>query len=419
MSLFSKCPDAQARIELLFDRNLISKTTKDYLQQNPKLSPELAENFIENAIGYFGVPIGIADHFVINGKAYTIPMAVEETSVIAACSKTAKWIKQHGTLTTKTIGNTIIGQIQIPIIENAQQLQKLIDSERETLITHLNRSVAKNMHQRGGGVKDISLRCIDHAAYPKKQMGVIHIYVDVQDAMGANIVNQIVEAGKKYLKKLSEEEFNICILSNLNPQTLVQAEIRLKNIPLKIMQAIESCSHFAESDPYRAATHNKGIMNGIDATLIATGNDWRAVEAGLHAYAGRDIGYKPLSIWCIEDSELVGRFEGPINVGIVGGVTNLHPMAKIALEILNPSSAKELSEIIAAVGLVQNLGAMRALSSTGITQGHMRLHIDNILLQFDISTPQKIKVRKHLEAILKEKNVISVQDAVEYLKANC
>ena len=418
MNNLSNCASYIERLEFLYKEGMLSEAAKKYLSSNPVLSPELAENFIENAIGYFGIPLGIADHFVINKKPYIIPMAIEETSVIAAVSKTAKWIKRHGSIKTNTIGNTLIGQIQIPIVESSKKLKALLDSKSPELISHLNNTVATRMFSRGGGVKSISLRLIDHAIYPKKKMGILHIHVDVQDAMGANIVNQICEAAKKELEKLSTEAFNISILSNLNPQTLVQAEITLKNIPHKIGHAIEACSHFAESDPYRAATHNKGILNGIDAVLIATGNDWRAVDAGLHAYAGYQNGYKPLSFWRYENDMLTGKFEGPINVGIIGGVTNLHPMAKIAIEMLNPDSAKELSEIIAAVGLAQNLGAMRALSTVGITQGHMRLHIDNIIMQFTLDHAQKIKLRTYLEAVLKEKNVISKQNAVEYLERN-
>ena len=373
----------------------------------------LADRLVENVIGCFPLPLGVATNFHIDGNDYLIPMAVEETSIIAAASKTAKWVRESGSITTAIKGQCIIGQVQIPTVQNIEILRKSLEKHKNSLIDELNQGIANRLFQRGGGVQDLILREISqHHSLP---MAVIHVLLNPCDAMGANITSQICESLKPRIEALTHERVGLCILSNLTDTKLTQVKLIIRNIDRELGRSIEQASLFASADPYRAATHNKGVLNGIDAVLIATGNDWRAVEAGVHAYASRHGQYQPVTRWHMEDQDLHGFFEAPIIVGTVGGVTRVHPTAQLCLKLLDVKSAEALSRVVAAVGLVQNLGALRALSQEGICQGHMKLHVDNLLLAAGALESQLPAARKALQAVLQREKKISLADAERVL----
>ncbi len=378
------------------------------------LDPSLAETFIENVIGSFQIPLGVATNFVIDGRPRVIPMAVEETSIVAAASKTAKWIKDQGEIQTRVVGKHIIGQIQVAQLKNPAVFRGLILSHKNELMESANRDVAFGLVARGGGVNDLDVRILDRP--DGRQMGVVHVLLDPRDAMGANIVNQVCEYLKAPIEEMTEETVTMCILSNLVDTKLTRAEVVLRNLEPDLMDRLQEASIFGELDSYRAATNNKGVLNGIDPILIATGNDWRAVEAGVHAYAARSGSYKSITCWRRVGKELHGFLEAPLVVGIVGGVTQLHPTARLCLKMLEVESAEDLSRICAAVGLVQNLGALRALSTVGIIEGHMKLHIRNLTLGAGASEQEVPYVQRRLEEILAFKKRISLSQAVEVLK---
>ena len=369
-----------------------------YLQNGGLQDCHLADQLIENVIGHFQLPLGVATHFCIDGQSHVIPMAVEETSIIAALSKTAKWIKQQGSITTQVTGRGILGQIQLANVTDYARFEQLINQHRLDFITDVNQTVAASMVKRGGGVLDLNVR--RQIRDDGKDMAIIHLTLDSCDAMGANIMNQVLEYLKPSIEGLTGEQVTMCILSNLNDQTLTHAHIELHDVAASLGQRIEEASLFAEQDPYRAATHNKGVMNGIDPVVIATGNDWRAVEAGVHAYAARTGRYQAITRWRYTDQRLIGTFTAPIIVGTVGGVTALHPTAQLCLNMLKVDSARHLSRVIGAVGLVQNLGALVALCTDGIIQGHMKLHVNNLLLVAGASAQEmpalKQQLRQHL-----------------------
>lgn len=400
---FSKL-NQEKRFALLKSLSILSDAECDYLTSGGLKDFTLAENFIENVIGYFQLPMGVAPHFHIDGKDYVIPMAVEETSIIAALSKTAKWITKSGSISTAMKGQTSIGQLQIYPVKNAGKLRESLSQHKDELISFANKTTARGLVNRGGGVKDVQLRFVD-------DMAVIHLYVDCCDAMGANIINQILEGLKNPVEEITEETVAMCILSNLNDSKLATATVTLENIEPELGQKIEQASRFAECDPYRAATHNKGVMNGIDPILIVTGNDWRAVEAGVHAYAAQSGQYRAITTWRYHDNQLIGHFEAPIAVGTVGGVTRLHPTASLCLKILGVHHADELARVCAAVGLVQNLGALKALTTDGIIKGHMKLHIDNLVLASGAKEHESIPLKQKLEDLLTTQRHVSLSHA--------
>lgn len=376
--------------------------------QHPNSS--LAEHWIENPIGYYSLPLGIADHFVIDGRARRIPMAVEETSIIAAVSAAAKWVNQYGQLTTRTQGDLAVGQIHFPHVLDGEHAKLVIHERRNELLDLANLSVP-GLVRRGGGFREIEVRRIPPSL-------VVHLYADTCDAMGANLINQACESVAPSLESWIGEKSGLKILSNLTDRKRVEATIELSGIDSELAKRIEDASLAAERDPYRAATHNKGIMNGIDAVLIATGNDWRAAEAGAHAYAARGGSYGPLSTWrSPRCGVLRGTLSLPLSVGIVGGVTRTHPAASACLKILQVENAPELARIVAAVGLVQNLAALRALSSEGIVRGHMRLHAANLALGTNATEAERPLLIAQLRERLDLKNRISLQDAQEILGA--
>ena len=275
------------------------------------------------------------------------------------------------------------------------------------------------MVRRGGGVTDITARIIPRnleRSNDNDSMVVFHVLMDPCDAMGANVINQVCEALKPRIEELTQDTVSMCILSNLVDTKLTEAKVIIRDIDPEVGRGIEEASLFAQLDPYRAATNNKGVMNGVDAVLVATGNDWRAVEAGVHAYAAQSGRYKSITKWEMVGKDLIGTFVAPIVVGTVGGVTQLHPAAKLALKILKIKDAEELSQIAACVGLVQNLGALKALSSVGIVQGHMRLHAGNLALQAGANSKELPQVQIILQKLLDSQKKITVQDAKDVLE---
>lgn len=410
---FSKL-SKEERFERL--RRIGALTDEDvaFLSAGGLKSTELAEKFIENVIGYFQLPFGVATNFVIDGQACIIPMAVEETSIIAAASKTAKWVKEHGVIRTETVGSEIIGQIQIAQVKDFIKLKSVIASEGKRLVNEANEAVASGLVRRGGGVTRIKVR--DILRPDGGLMAVVHVYADPCDAMGANIMNQVCEFLKGPIQDLTGETVTMCILSNLVDSRLTRARIEMTGLDLELREKIAEASLFAQLDPYRAATNNKGVLNGIDPILIATGNDWRAVEAGVHAFAAKSGHYGSITKWWVEGARLIGELTAPIVVGIVGGVTTLHPAARMSLRLMDVDSAEELSRICAAVGLVQNLGALRALTTVGIIEGHMKLHIRNLTLGAGATEAETPIVQSRLEQILALHKRISLQNAIEVLK---
>ncbi|MCS6770050.1 MAG: hydroxymethylglutaryl-CoA reductase, degradative [Candidatus Caldarchaeum sp.] len=337
-----------------------------------------ASRMIENVVGLFPLPLGIAANFLINGVDYLVPMAIEEPSVVAAASNAAKMARDGGGVHSFQGQQLMMGQVQLVNVPNPYAAKMEILRSKDEIISAANERdpVLVNL---GGGAKDVEVRVVQTELGP---MVIVHLVVDVKDAMGANAVNTMCEAVAPMLARISGGSFRLRIISNLADKRLVRAYAL---VPAKsvggeeVARGIVEAYHFAKADPYRAATHNKGIMNGIDAVAIATGNDWRALEAGAHAYASRTGRYEPLTVWeQMPNGDLHGSIEVPLAVGIVGGATRTNPVAKLSLKILGVKTARELAEVMAAVGLVQNLAALRALAAEGIQAGHMSLHAKNI-----------------------------------------
>jgi hydroxymethylglutaryl-CoA reductase len=410
---FSKLSQAE-RYDRLVAVGALSEQEAQHLRSGGLKDTHLAEKFIENVIGYFQIPLGVATNFRIDGRDVVIPLAVEETSIVAAASKTAKWVREVGEITTESVGDLIIGQIQIAKVKDIVNFEKKMRDAKSDLLNLANRDVAHGLVARGGGVEDIQIRKIDRG--DGTSMAVVHVLANPCDAMGANIINQVCEYLKGPIESLTGESVTMCILSNLVDTKLTRAKVEIHDIEEDLAKRIEEASLFANLDPYRAATNNKGVMNGIDPILIATGNDWRAVEAGVHAYAARTGQYRSITTWKYTNGRLIGILEAPIVVGTVGGVTKLHPTAQLALSMLGIGSAVELSRICAAVGLVQNLGALKALTTVGIIEGHMKLHIRNLTLGAGASEREVPLVQKRLEEILMMTKRISLQNAVEVLR---
>ncbi len=376
---------------------------------------ELADTLVENAVGYFQLPFSMAPGITINSKRYPlIPLVIEETSVVAGLCKNILFINSHGTISASQYGGGFIGQIHFPDIKNQKSFERNILACKDHLISKANQNPCKSMLERGGGVKDITVRLISRT--DGKTMGVIHVLVDTKDAMGANIINQTCEYLKPIVEVESGEKSLLCILSNYNTEKITKVEITLEGIDETLAKRIEEASLIAQFDPYRAVTHNKGIMNGMDAICLATGNDWRALEAGMHGFAARNGQYQGLSNWIANGKQLKGTLEGPINVGIVGGVTNIHPQAALALRCLKVESSTELAYVIGTIGLIQNFAALRALVTDGIAKGHMRLHLKNLLKQTDATAPEQEKALKLLEKIFDTKHYVSANDARNVLK---
>lgn len=346
----------------------------------------LANGMIENVIGTFELPLGIATNFTVNGKDYLVPMAVEEPSVVAAASYMARLARIGGGFLTSSTGPVMRAQIQVLNVTDPHGARARILRERDTIIAAAN-AKDKVLISLGGGCRDIEVHVFDET--PVGPMLAAHLIVDVRDAMGANTVNTMAETVAPLIEKIAGGVVRLRILSNFADLRLARAMVRLSPDVLKTEEydgeriargIVEACA-FAIVDPYRAATHNKGIMNGIDPVVVATGNDWRAIEAGAHAWAARSGRYTSLTKWEIDNSgHLVGTLELPMALGLVGGATKTHPAAQAALRILGVTSAQELAEVTTAVGLAQNMAALRALATEGIQRGHMALHARNIAI---------------------------------------
>ncbi|HDD42866.1 MAG TPA: hydroxymethylglutaryl-CoA reductase, degradative [Nitrososphaeria archaeon] len=356
----------------------LTQEEQDLLRRFGALDERIANRMIENVIGAFQLPLGIAVNFLINGKDYMIPMVIEEPSVVAAASNAARMTRAGGGVYTQSTESLMIGQIQLVGVKDPYGARLEVLRNRDEILELAN-ECDPVLVKLGGGAKDLEARVIDSRLGP---MLIVHLIVDVKDAMGANAVNTMAEAVAPKLASITGGRFRLRIISNLADRRLVRAWTRIPPEAVggrEVAEGIVEAWAFADADPYRAATHNKGIMNGVDAVVIATGNDWRAVEAGAHAYACRLGRYKPLSTWELDEKgNLVGTLEMPLAVGTIGGATRTNPLARISLKILGVKSARELAEIIGAVGLVQNLAALRALAAEGIQAGHMSLHAKNI-----------------------------------------
>lgn len=356
------------------------------LAQPGALGLDRADGMIENVIGAFELPLGVAGNFQVNGRDVLVPMAVEEPSVVAAASYMAKLARECGGFETSSTRPLMRAQVQVLGLTDPHGARLALLRERERILTLAN-SRDKVLIELGGGCQDIDVHVF--ADTPRGPMIVLHLIVDVRDAMGANTVNTMAEAVAPLVEEITGGSVRLRILSNLADLRLARARVRLTPQVLDtkersgadIIEGVLDAYTFAAVDPYRAATHNKGIMNGIDPVIVATGNDWRAVEAGAHAYAARSGRYTSLTTWEKDSSgALVGTIEMPMPVGLVGGATKTHPLARLALKIMDVRSAQELGEVAVAVGLAQNLGALRALATEGIQRGHMALHARNIAL---------------------------------------
>ena len=337
-----------------------------------------AQRMIENVIGMFPIPLGIATNFLVNGKDYLVPMAIEEPSVVAAASNAAKMARPTGGFTATSTDPVMISQIQLVRCPSPKEAEKAILSARKEILEKANQQ-DPTLVSMGGGAKELRVRILPSLV---GTLVIAELLVDCRDAMGANVVNTMAEAVAPMLEKLSKGEARLRIISNLADKRIARATTTVSREALggeEVVNGIVEAYAFAAADPYRCATHNKGVMNGITAVCLATGNDTRAIEAGAHAYAARSGHYSPLTTWKKDGKgNLVGSIEVPAAVGIIGGVTAVHPMAKLSLKVLGVKTARELGEVIASVGLAQNMAALRALAAEGIQKGHMSLHARNI-----------------------------------------
>jgi hydroxymethylglutaryl-CoA reductase len=350
------------------------------LQTTGSLKLELADRMIENVVGVFPLPLGIAVNFLINEKDYLIPMAIEEPSIVAAASYAAKMARSNGGFFTGSTEPIMIGQIQVMGVKDPYRAKMAILASKKDLLEKAN-DQDPLLVSVGGGAKDLEVKVIETKS---GAMVITELHVDCRDAMGANAVNTMAEAVAPMIERITHGKVYLRIISNLAVKRLVRAWVIIAKEAVggkEIVEGIVEASNFAAADPYRGTTHNKGILNGIIGVVIATCNDHRAIEAGAHAYASRSGRYVPLAVWeKNEEGDLVGSIEMPMAVGIIGGATRVHPVARLALKILNVKSANEFGEVLAAVGLAQNLGALRALVDEGIQRGHMSLHAQNIAI---------------------------------------
>ena len=389
-SKFSKLEKIDWLCDNFFEKSIVAKETLQQYWNNNRVLQDLHDDFIENTLSNYYMPFGVAPNFVINGKDYTIPMVVEESSVVAAAAMVAKFWSSRGGFNTKIISTTKVGQVHFMYKGDAAGLQFYFDKIKAQLL-RATEPITKNMRKRGGGILDLELRnkTTELADYYQ-----IHVTFDTKDSMGANFINSCLETIASEFER-PDIEIVMSILSNYVPECLVRAEVscpvddlykeNTTHYAQKFVQAI----NIANVSPHRAVTHNKGIMNGIDAVVLATGNDFRAIESGVHAFAARDGQYRSLSHAEIKDGIFRFWMDIPLALGTVGGLTKLHPLAKLSLHMLQNPSAEELMQITAAAGLAQNFAALRALTTTGIQKGHMKLHLNNIIKQLETSKEER------------------------------
>lgn len=366
------------RLEIVSDFADLSEEERNLLENTGSLSLDLADRMIENVVGVMPLPLGIAVNFLINKRDYMIPMAIEEPSVVAAASYAGKMVRKGGGFHTSSTSPIMIGQIQAVGIKDPYAAKMRVLQAKEKILQKAN-SQDPVLVSVGGGAKSLDAKVIHTARGP---MLITELHVDCRDAMGANAVNTMAEAVAPIIERVTGGRVYLRIISNLATKRLARAWCKVPKEAVggeEVVDGIVDAYAFAATDPYRASTHNKGVLNGITAVVTATCNDHRAIEAGAHAYAARNGRYIPLSTWEKNgDGDLVGSIELPMAVGIIGGAVQSHPIAKIALKILGVEKAREFAEVLAAVGLAQNLGALRALANEGIQQGHMSLHARNI-----------------------------------------
>jgi hydroxymethylglutaryl-CoA reductase len=378
---FYKLP-MEERLEVLARQCRLTPAEVAIMRAEGALPRDIANRMIENAVATIELPLGIGLNFVINGRDYLVPMAIEEPSVVAAISFAAKLVREAGGFEAEADPSLMVGQVQVARYGDLQRARAALSGAREQILALAN-SFDPQLVRLGGGARDIEVRVLPAPEGPQGEpLLVLHLVVDVRDAMGANTINTMAEGVAPLVEQLTGGKVYLRILSNLCDRRLARASCR---VPVEAMadfgmsgaavcEGIVQASRFACADPYRAATHNKGVMNGIDALAIATGNDWRAIEAGVHAWACRNGRYQPLSSWSVEAGHLTGRIEVPLAVGIVGGPIRVHPTVQLAHKLLGVTCGPELATVMAAVGLAQNLAAIRALGSVGIQKGHMALH---------------------------------------------
>jgi len=374
------------RAETVADWAGLDAKTRAALNGTGGLTPEQADHMVENVVGVFGLPIGIAVNFLVNGQERLVPMVIEEPSVVAGASFMAKLVREGGGFRAHTTDPLMIGQMQI-IGSPDLPAARLALLEQKAHILDLANQIDPVLIKAGGGARDLEVRIIDDS--PIGPFLVAHLIYDTRDAMGANAVNTACETLAPTVEQITGGRVHLRILSNLADRRLARAACTIPTTALafgdfsgeRVRDGIIEAYAFAAADPYRAATHNKGIMNGVDAVVIATGNDWRAIEAGAHSFAARNGRYTSLSTWGKDkDGNLVGTLEMPMAVGIVGGATRVHPTAQAALKVMGITTARELAEIIVCVGLAQNLAAIRALATEGIQRGHMGLHARQVAI---------------------------------------
>ena len=429
ISGFSKRSKSE-KIEWLLDTYFSDKESaralvKQYWNSDEKLQ-KLHDEFIENTITNYYLPLGVAPNFLINDQLHAIPMAIEESSVVAAASKAAKFWMDRGGFKSEVVSTEKIGQVHFMFDGNFEDLNTFFETVKPKLIASTS-EITKNMERRGGGILDIELK---DKSEDLKNYFQLHATFETLDAMGANFINSCLEQFAKTFKSEAENslkghvEIVMSILSNYVPNCLVRAEVscliselKSKDIsdPNLFAEKFKQAINIAEIEPYRAVTHNKGAMNGIDAVVLATGNDFRAIEAGVHAYASKNGSYSSLTHCSIDNGIFKFWIEIPLALGTVGGLTSLHPLVKFSLEMLQNPTAKELMQIVAVAGLAQNFGAVKSLTTTGIQEGHMKMHLLNILNQFEATEEEKTRLVEYFKT-----NVVThsaVVEAIENLRA--
>ena len=407
----------QERLELLKAQALLSPERQESLEQDEQISVTVADQLSENVVGTFSLPYSLVPEVLVNGQEYTVPYVTEEPSVVAAASYASKIIKRAGGFTAQVHERQMIGQVALYQVDDPDLAQeKIVDKKAELL--ELANQAYPSIVKRGGGARDLHVEQIKG----ETDFLVVYLHVDTQEAMGANMLNTMLEALKPVLEELSQGQSLMGILSNYATDSLVTANCRIafrylsrqKDQGREIAEKMVLASQFAQVDPYRATTHNKGIFNGIDAILIATGNDWRAIEAGAHAFASRDGRYQGLSQWTLdlEREELVGEMTLPMPVATKGGSIGLNPRVALSHELLGNPSAKELAQLIVSIGLAQNFAALKALVSTGIQQGHMKLQAKSLAL---LAGASESEVAPLVERLIADKT-FNLETAQRYLE---
>ncbi len=405
------------RLELLQAQALLSPERQASLEQDEQISVTVADQLSENVVGTFSLPYSLVPEVLVNGQEYTVPYVTEEPSVVAAASYASKIIKRAGGFTAQVRQRQMIGQVALYQVADPEQAQEKIASKKAELLELANQAYP-SIVKRGGGARDLHVEQIKG----ETDFLVVYLHVDTQEAMGANMLNTMLEALKPVLEELSQGQSLMGILSNYATDSLVTASCRVafrylsrqKDQGREIAEKMALASQFAQVDPYRAATHNKGIFNGIDAVLIATGNDWRAIEAGAHAFASQNGRYQGLSYWTLdlEREELVGEMTLPMPVATKGGSIGLNPRVALSHELLGSPSAKELAQIIVSIGLAQNFAALKALVSTGIQQGHMKLQAKSLAL---LAGASESEVAPLVEQLIADKT-FNLETAQRYLE---